>query len=86
MQTYQQIKNGHKSKTSFLEDYCDGEIFATHPLFSLHSNALQIFLYFDELEVCNPLGSKTKIHKLGNRAKRFVVWLFFISGAARAEI
>lgn len=31
----------------------------------MHSDALEIFLYFDELEVCNPLGSKAKIHKLG---------------------
>ena len=27
--------------------------------------ALQIQLYYDELEVCNPLGSKAKKHKLG---------------------
>ena len=48
-----------------MKDYCDGETFSTHPLFSVKSNALQFFLYFDELEVCNPLGSKTKTHKLG---------------------
>ena len=24
-----------------------------------------MFFYFDELEVCNPIGSKVKIHKLG---------------------
>ena len=27
--------------------------------------ALQLTLYYDDLEVCNPLGSKAKIHKLG---------------------
>ena len=52
----------HKSE---LLDYCDGEAFQSHPLFSLHANSLQIMLYFDELEVANPLGSKAKIHKLG---------------------
>ena len=26
---------------------------------------VQIFLYFDELELCNPLGSKRSIHKIG---------------------
>lgn len=31
----------------------------------MHTDALQIFLYYDELEICNPLGSKVKIHKLG---------------------
>ena len=28
------------------------------------SSSLQIFLYYNDLEVCNPLGSKAKIHKL----------------------
>ena len=27
--------------------------------------ALQIMLFYDELELCNPLGSSTKVHKLG---------------------
>ena len=47
-----------------MEDYCDGEAFAAHPLFSAHLD-FQIFFYFDELEVANPIGSKAKIHKLG---------------------
>lgn len=46
-------------------DYCDGHQFKHHPLFSEDPCALQIFLYYDDLEVCNPLGSKTKVHKLG---------------------
>ena len=60
-----QVESGHRSQSGFLEDFCDGKAFATHPLFSVHVNALQVFFYYDELEVCNPLGSKTKIHKLG---------------------
>lgn len=51
--------------SDILHDYCDGEGFAIHPLFSVHDDALQIFMYFDELEICNPLGSKARIHKLG---------------------
>ena len=35
-----------------------------HPLFATHPSALQILFYFDDVEVCNPLGSKTKTHKL----------------------
>ena len=60
-----QIENGHKSQTEFLHDFCAGKVFSSHPLFSAHVDALQIFFYFDELEVCNPLGSKAKIHNLG---------------------
>ncbi len=58
-----QIFNGHKDEVK-LNDFCDGEVYRTHPLFSVHSTAFQLFFYFDDLEVCNPLGSKSKIHKL----------------------
>ena len=46
-----------------LFDYCDGNGFNDHPLFSVYNDAFQILLYYDE--ICNPLGSKTKIHKMG---------------------
>ena len=48
-----------------LEDFCDGELFQSHPLFSQNPNALQIIAYFDEVELCNPLGTHVKKHKLG---------------------
>jgi len=59
------VENGHSSATDILGYYCDGSIFNSHPLYSREKNGLQILFYFDELEICNPLGSKTKIHKLG---------------------
>ena len=48
-----------------LEDFCDGEVFKTHALFSSDPSALQIVAFYDELELCNPLGTHTKKHKLG---------------------
>ena len=48
-----------------LFDICDAERYKTHPLYSTDPTALQIILYFDELEVCNPIGSNRKKHKLG---------------------
>lgn len=48
-----------------MSDYCDGTFFQTHPLFSAQEYAVQLMIYYDELEVCNPLGSKTKTHKIG---------------------
>ena len=50
----------------FLSDYCDGEHFKHHPLFSQNPSSLQIILYYDELELCNPLGSRKRKHKIGN--------------------
>ena len=46
-------------------DYCDGLLFKSHPLFSAHRNSLQLIIYYDEVEVCNPLGSRSGVHKLG---------------------
>lgn len=48
-----------------IEDFCDGLLFKTHPLFSSDPSALQIIAYYDELELCNPLGTHVKQHKLG---------------------
>ena len=40
-------------------------MFRKHPLFSTDERAIQIIAYYDEIELCNPLGSNTKVHKLG---------------------
>ncbi len=57
--------NSHQLESGKLGDYCDGEQFRSHPLFQKDACALQVTLYYDDVEVCNPLGSKAKIHKLG---------------------
>ena len=54
----------HERSDGLLSDICDdGEWFKKHPLFSLSNDALQILLYYDDLEVCNPLLSHAKTHK-----------------------
>ena len=46
-------------------EYHDGDHFKNNILFQEHSDALQLFFYFDEFEVANLLGyAKTK-HKPG---------------------
>ena len=59
-----EVTSPHHSSTK-LEDFCDGSLFKTHPLFSWDPLALQIIGYYDELEVVNPIGSYVKKHKLG---------------------
>lgn len=46
-------------------DYCDGELYKSSSLFQEDPCALQVQLYYDEAEICNPLGSKASVHKLG---------------------
>lgn len=45
-------------------DICDGSVFKSDKYFIDHPDALQIILYHDEVEVCNPLGNKAGVHKL----------------------
>ncbi len=47
-----------------LETFLDGEIAQSHPLFSENDETLQIIVYHDEVEICNPIGSKVKKHKV----------------------
>lgn len=59
----------HRHSTEIiLGDYCDGKRYREHPLFSNDPVALQLILYYDELELCNPLGSRRKKHKIGKYA------------------
>ena len=57
--------NTSRECSAYLQDFCDGSLFQSHPLFSLDVNGLQIIGYYDELEICNPLGSYVQTHKLG---------------------
>ena len=49
----------------YLKGYQDGLQYQQHEIFRNHPHALRFQLYYDDVEVTNPLGSKTGIHKLG---------------------
>ena len=55
--------NSHARPADLLGDYCDGRLFNDSDLFQTDPCALQIILYYDEVEYCSDIGSKT--HKLG---------------------
>lgn len=48
-----------------LHDFRDGTIYKNHPLFSTDGHALQLVIYYDDVETANPLGSYRGRHKLG---------------------
>ena len=64
MCVYIKVIGGHQRLDGILADFCDFPKFKSHPLFGKKPNALQILLFFDECELCNPLGSFRKKHKL----------------------
>lgn len=45
-----------------LKDFCDGTQMKSHPLFGVDMKALKIILYYDDVNVCNPLSNK--MHKI----------------------
>ena len=47
-----------------LYDVSHGTCYQNNPFFQAHPNALQLILYHDEVEVCNPLGSHIGKHKI----------------------
>ena len=59
------VANSHASIDGTLRDFCDGEDFKKHQLFSKDPQALVLHCYYDDFEVTNPLGSKTRKHKIG---------------------
>lgn len=52
----------HPENDNVLHDICDGSFVKNHPLFGVDKKSIKIILYYDEVNVCNPLSNK--VHKL----------------------
>ena len=59
------MQRGHQQPGDVLCDYVDGQCFRSHPIFSVETSSLQLCLYYDDVEMCNPLGSSRTKNKLG---------------------
>jgi hypothetical protein len=56
-----------KSSDGFLRLHRrDGEHFANHPFLKRFPFAVRFQVFYDDVDMINPLGSKTKVHKIGN--------------------
>ena len=60
-----EVEKPHGTADDYMKDFCDGYSFKSHPVFRSHPLGLQIILYYDDVEVANPLGAKAGHHKLG---------------------
>ena len=61
----QEVCCSHHSTDGVLRDFCDANFIKAHPVFTTHPDALQFILFYDDIEVANPLGAKAELHKLG---------------------
>ena len=59
------ILSEEPSAEGVIGSFIDGDQFKNNPFFQRYPHALRIDIYYDDLEVVNPLGSKTGSHKLG---------------------
>lgn len=61
----EEILTGHSSSGGVLCDVCDGSFVQSHVMFKEDPETILLSMYYDELEIVNPLGSKRGKHKLG---------------------
>lgn len=59
------IDNEAHSMPGFLRGYQDGQQYSQLGIFKEYPHAIRLQLFYDDVEVCNPIGSKAGIHKLG---------------------
>lgn len=65
-----QVSKSRVQREGFFSDFCDGSLYKNHPLFSNATEDdqtlfLQFVMYYDDVEINNPLGSHRGKHKLG---------------------
>jgi hypothetical protein len=77
-----EVTDIHRSNDGLMRDICDGSFFSNHPLFQRFPSALQVVIYYDDVEVYNALGSSAGDYKLG----AFYYSLYNISPAFRSVL
>ena len=59
-----ELQHCNESTDGYMYDICDAEFIKDHPLYIEDQNFLKFMLNCDNFEVCNPVGSHTKVHKI----------------------
>ena len=62
-----QVLKVHTRTDGLIGDYGDGWFIKNDSYFQSNANALQLILYYDDIEVCDVLASHRGQHKLGGR-------------------
>jgi hypothetical protein len=58
------VKECARGEADMLRSYKDGSACKQSALFCDNNMALRLHFYIDDFEVCNPIGSRTSLHKL----------------------
>lgn len=57
------LNTSYKTSNDF-KDYTDGSVYQNNPFFQDNEKRLEVILYQDAFEDCNPLGSAKGKHKI----------------------
>lgn len=61
---YFQFQNKHRCEDGVYKHFCCSSEFKTNDFFLLNPTALQIRIALDDVELCDPLASKSSLHKI----------------------
>lgn len=64
VEMYFKFQNEHKCQENIYKYFCCGQVYKTDPFFRENPNAIQIQLAIDDVEICDPLSSKSNLHKV----------------------
>lgn len=59
------IETESRNGNGLISSYKDGSQFPKHPFFQKFPTALRLTIYYDDVEITNPLGTKCRIHEIG---------------------
>lgn len=54
----------HQCQDGVYQNFCCGQVYKSEDFFQSNPNAMQLQLAIDDLEICDPLGSKSNLHKI----------------------
>ena len=57
------VFRGHQWRENLLNDYSGGSVYNSHEQFSKDHTALKLIIYYDDVEIYNPMGSRAKKYK-----------------------
>ena len=63
-QFHKVVSGSPQSDEGVMSDVCDGDYYRSHPIFRQSDKTLQIFGYYDELVLTNPLMSRRNKYKI----------------------
>jgi len=59
------VTQSHARNDHLIADFCDASLYKNNTLYTNADSSLKLIIYYDEVEVSNPLGSHKGKHKLG---------------------